>query len=594
MKLRRPTSLFVCGLLAAGFLAGVGATAAHAYCPTDPDLPYGYSDPRAGDYGGTEVVCPPARDSSGSLPTTGAAPSGWVDVDWTSKPATGALDGWAWDTTPGPFGVGLPDHKSVYEPVTGVDSSPPLFDFPVPGQTPEEIARTANRALDPSIPPLRLGDGGVVVNKNAGKPLPDGVQPKVTLRFVNQRTGEWNTIVLTGTRSLEAIATITPYVAVTSEGRTVTGLNITQRDFTIPRNDDTLAQAAVALSNGTLANCVWGGGLVTCPFTEAITVSTDAPLPPAGTKLTTDAPSNQWVPFCTGGIIDAGYGSTARFTLEHANCDAAPGKEPVRLEIDKTYADASAGIPVADSGDGSITFTPTKEAAGQYIPSLVWAISADGTESWPLTVIFRVRNAPEVTSDVPTLQTLRGVDTVVRGSRLFSDVDVDTYQAESHDALTREIVSTPGRGTAWFDAAGDLHYRPLNLTEAYTDHVTVRAVDSFGYSSPEFTIPIVVEDVRPGCETGMTETDSNTPATVSLHCWLTGPEGWTQRPESGLEYAITASPSSGTLTGLDPISGRVTFAPEPGTEGPVTFTFQAAYNGEVRESRYTVVVHPAP
>lgn len=430
------------------------------------------------------------------------------------------------------------------------------------------------------------------LNPRAGMPVATGTKPTSVLTYVNKRTGEWVTRTLTGMKDLSSIAIVAPFLELSS-GTEIGGLKIAFTDADMPKDARSLSNIIFELSNGSISQCTGRGGLLVCSFYNEIDVRTDVPLPTAP-KLAGDGESKQTIPFCTGAIVDAGFGSTTRVTLEQANCDAAPDKTPVRLDVDKTYAAVEGGMPLADSGDGSITFTPTELAAGQYVPSLVYAISEDGTESWPFYVIFRVRNAPEINSSGASIETMRSVDSVVGSERMFSDIDVDTFQAETHDKLTPQIVSAPGRGTAWFDAGGDLHYRPLNLTEAYSDRVVVKAVDSFGYSSPELTIPITVSDVRPGCDTGFSTTDSRTPVTVDLHCWLTAPDGWTQRPGEGLEYTITGAPASGTLTNLDPVSGRALYTPSADTEGPMTITFTGEYNGQVRESVFTVMVLPAP
>lgn len=598
MNLKRPLSLLACGLAASGVLVGLGTAAAQAYCPTDPDgTPYGYSDPRAGEYGGTEVYCPPARDGSISLPGTDSAPSGWVDVDWTSTPASGPIDWRVFDITPNPFGVGFAEHDTIYESADEL-LKPPYFNFGLPGQTSAELIRTDKGADYSGLPKGAAKPAKVrlYTNPNAGRRLPDNRRPSVYLEYVNPRTG------LVSIHSASTMSDLAQFANLTyftdkddaDEATYVKGVVIAFTSVDIPRDNRSLTDLIFTVSNGSIASCTGGSGLFTCEFQYPSHARTDTPVPPSASPILADSLSQQSIPICSGGIVDAGYGSTSRFTLAQANCDAAPDKEPVSLRIDQVYTSTESGIPFTDAGDGSIAYSPTQEAAGRYVPMRVWATSADGTESWPFYVIFRVRNAPTVTDEAPTIDTLRGVEARVEGDRLFGDVDVDVYQTESHDTLAPEIVGTPGRGTAWFDAAGDLHYQPVNLTEAYTDHVTVRAVDSFGYASPELVVPITVGDVRPGCDTGAGETDNTTPLTISLHCWLIGPEGWTQRPDTGLEYSLTGAPTSGTVTGLDTVSGRATFTPDRGAEGPVTFQFKAEYNGEVREASYTVMVHAAP
>ncbi|RFA15027.1 hypothetical protein B7R22_07385 [Subtercola boreus] len=228
--------------------------------------------------------------------------------------------------------------------------------------------------------------------------------------------------------------------------------------------------------------------------------------------------STAQIPLCSGVVVDGGYGKTTVITPADVSCESAPDTEPVRLEIETILSETDGTFPVVRSGDGSIVFDAPATLEGTYTIMRVWAIAADGTTSWPFYVAIRNRFAPSAVAGA-SVDAIRGVDTVIPRAALFADGDVDTYAAESGDHLSSTVVSQGSMGGAWFDAAGDLHYRSLDVIHgSVTDHVSVQTTDSFGLPSGVLDVPVHISDITPGCSTGGVTTEAATPVRVHLSC----------------------------------------------------------------------------
>ncbi|WP_253259223.1 hypothetical protein [Subtercola boreus] len=395
------------------------------------------------------------------------------------------------------------------------------------------------------------------------------------------------------TKDFQKYANLTPEVAVAADGtRTQTGENFTI-DPIIASSMEQVANQIFAFSGGLFSKCeAYGTEHLTCTFTTPRVLPKNAPSP--GKPFVADlAPGTvrRDIPMCSGAYADGGPGIQTVVTLADVQCESNHDNEPVRIEIGTIYSDASLGIPTTRGGDGSIIYEAPASAEGYYVYADAWAITADGQYSWPFPIVIRNHYAP-VAQNVPTIEAVRGVDTVVPAAQLFSDVDVE-HQAESSDHLTPTVLAQPAQGGAWFDSSGNLHFQSIDVIRGeYTDHVTVKASDTFGLSSTDLTLNVHITDLTPGCETGGVTTDANTPVRIQLSCSVTPVAGW--RQISGLSYAITAVPEFGTLSGFDPVSGTATYTPDAGHPGPVAIGFTADNNGASRQATYAVNVLPAP
>lgn len=323
---------------------------------------------------------------------------------------------------------------------------------------------------------------------------------------------------------------------------------------------------------------------------------------PAGSLWSPGAPKHltvlEKIPVCSDVIIDAGPGMELRInpnTISDTICDGwwRPVRGvPARFEIEQRYADTiKYGFPDIDSRTGDIVYTAPEVAEDIYIPMKVWIIGPDGTSSTPFVVTIHNRHRPQVV-DPGTIEAITGVDTVVSPEQLFTDKDIDLYYSETEDQLTSSVVTNAEHGFAWFDAAGKFHYQSAPMEGKFVDHVTVKTVDRFGLPSQELTLTIQVGDVIPTCQTGGTSTDSHTPVRIELFCSLTPPDGWRQL--KGIDISIVRPPQFGTITNLDPVSGSLTYTPDPAHPGPVTFDFQADNNGATRTTQHTIDVYGIP
>lgn len=352
-----------------------------------------------------------------------------------------------------------------------------------------------------------------------------------------------------------------------------------------------VGKAIFRLTGGLFDSCLINGNAYLCTFATPKTIRSTR----SGLSVPDPAVATRQVPICSGVVKDGGYGSTTVITVADVDCDAAPGEEPVRLEVSRIYSDLALGIPTARQGDGSVVYTATAEAEGTYVTAEAWAVAADGTYSLPFSIAIRNRYTPAGQTSTPAtpVEAVRGVDTVIPARSLFSDVDVDRHAAESGDHLASVVTEQGAMGGAWFDSVGDLHYQSIDVIHGeYTDHVTVQTTDSFGLRSPELRLSIHITDIVPGCTADGATTDAITPVHIQLTCWITPTPGW--RQIDGLHYSITAQPPFGTVTDLDPVAGSATYTPDPGHPGPVDIGFSAENNGATRTATHTVDVLPVP
>ncbi|WP_331783904.1 hypothetical protein [Subtercola sp. YIM 133946] len=479
-----------------------------------------------------------------------------------------------------------------YADPSGIPLDPPQFDSWMPGQTPTEHDNAAKTGGDASGISKDASKTNTFKNADAGKHAtrPEDL-PSWNARIWDSWDATFKLTKLSTLRDLANYANITYTTLMDKDLNTsIIAINIA---FTTPflGSSADIANGLFQLSNGDLSTCTGNHGLYTCTFYNQPTVQVTGPLP--ATKLAPDVSDDRAIPVCMGGVMDAGFGTTSRFTLANAGCASGADNQPVHLEFDRTDATSELGIPSTDSGDGSIVYTPTASAGGSYVTARAWAVTADGTYSWPFYVVFRNRNAPTALP-VARVDAIRSVEKVIDSESLFIDQDVALHAAESADHVTNRITAPPAHGVAWIDGAGDLHYLPDGLTAGtFTDSITVQATDRFGFSSAESVIPITVSDVVPGCSTGGTETDSRTPVHIDLLCWLDAPTGWYQLPGASLTYSIVSGPPSGSLTDFNADAGVATYTPDPTHDGPVVIGFTATYNGQSRTGQFTINVHEA-
>ena len=474
------------------------------------------------------------------------------------------------------------------------DSTPGVFRTQLGGMTSRELEGYAHAAGKAAGDSSAGGDKKApeetsVRNTRAGKK--DAGKSVVINVLRPGDIDQYDQVRLNNPRDLEQLAKVEPITSKAADGQSHTFAYLISFTTLLTSPPTDVARAIFRLTGGLFDSCLANGNAYVCTFATPKTIHTSrSPL----SVPTVDLSSRQ-IPICSGVVQDGGYGATTVVSVADVDCEAAPGKEPVRLEVSTIYSDLSLGIPTTREGDGAVIYSATAAAAGKYVSAEVWAVAADGTYSLPFAVAIRNRFTPAERPGATTapLEAVRGVDTVIPIATLFADDDVDQHAAESGDHLTSVVVEQGAMGGAWFDAAGDLHYQSIDVIHGdYTDHVTLRTTDSFGLPSPELRLSIHVSDIVPGCASGGATTDATAPVRVELQCWISPVAGW--RQIDGLHYAITERPEHGTVRDLDPDSGVATYVPDPGYPGAESFGFSATSNGATREARYAVNVLPAP
>lgn len=210
-------------------------------------------------------------------------------------------------------------------------------------------------------------------------------------------------------------------------------------------------------------------------------------------------------------------------------------------------------------GSDSFTFTVTDDATagGAALTSAAATVTLIGTEQNSPPVANA--QSPSVTEDTPKSITLTG----------------DDGDPEVTQTLTFAITQQPLHGTlSGFNAStGAVIYTPApNYAGPDSFQFTVTDDNTAGspaQTSPVATVSLTVNGVndRPVANPQIL-TNSGSARTITL----TGVDGDAEVTQS-LTFAIVSGPSHGTLTGLNPSTGAVTYTPTAGYSDADSFTF---------------------
>jgi hypothetical protein len=102
---------------------------------------------------------------------------------------------------------------------------------------------------------------------------------------------------------------------------------------------------------------------------------------------------------------------------------------------------------------------------------------------------------------------------------------------------------------------------------AGTDQIVITCDDGKG-GSDSVTVEITVLPVNDPPQANQETMTAEEDTPLSLKVTATDPDG------DALTYSILSSPSNGTVSGLDPATGQLTYNPNPNYNGPDSFTFQ--------------------
>jgi hypothetical protein len=230
------------------------------------------------------------------------------------------------------------------------------------------------------------------------------------------------------------------------------------------------------------------------------------------------------------------------------------GFNPATGEL--TYA------PNADYvGPDSFTFTVTDDAAAGEPAALT---SAAATVS---IVVAVANNAPTASAQSVTTAEDAATSITLTG---------DDGNTEIVQTLTFAIAQQPAHGTltGFNPATGEVTYTPAanyNGPDSFTFTVTDDSQGeppSLTSAAAAVSINVTAVNDQPTAQSASVTVSQDTPRSIAL-----GGDDADPEVAQNLTFAILDGPSHGTLSGLNPATGQVTYTPDPSYSGPDSFTF---------------------
>ena len=275
------------------------------------------------------------------------------------------------------------------------------------------------------------------------------------------------------------------------------------------------------------------------------------------------------------------------------------------------------GTYTLNPSTGEVTFTPTdKTYTGEVEPVAVQVTGSNGVK-------VQATYTPEITPVTPTKEASETTD--VQGKQQVSRIVLDTVETDADKAKTvnfnkgaEQVKLNPDTLTL-LDASGSetnrvttddgeyvldkvsntITFTPKKTFTGQAKPVKVQIKDANGTKVETTYTPTVTDvtmsstDVTSSALQGVTQTGrpsftiSSTEVSIAGYKLL-NPTGNT--PVDGNEVVV---PNEGTYR-IDPMTGEVTFVPNPGFTGPAAgISIQATdANGETATARYTPTVNP--
>jgi VCBS repeat-containing protein len=307
---------------------------------------------------------------------------------------------------------------------------------------------------------------------------------------------------------------------------------------------------------------------------------------------------------------DANYNGTDSFTFKANDGAADSNIATVSITVNAvndaptadgqnvaTNEDTPTGITLAGSDveDGTaVTFTvtsgPSHGTLAGTAPNLTY--TPDTNYNGPDSFAFTVTDSELLDSAEATVSiTVNGVNDAPVASDASATTNEDTPTAaivlpatdSDGDLLTYEIVSGPSNGV--LSGTGDSRIYSPNADFSGSDSFTFKANDGT-LDSNTATISITVNAVNdvPLANSQSVSTDEDTPVAITL----TGND-----TEDGalVNYAVTSSPSHGTLNGTAP---NLTYTPDAGYNGPDEFKFKVTDSENADSAEATIAVTVSP
>ena len=383
-----------------------------------------------------------------------------------------------------------------------------------------------------------------------------------------------------------APATVTLNVAAgtpTANAQTVAVAHNTAKAITLTGSDPDspalpLTYAIVASpTHGTLSGLNAATGAVTYTPTNnfqgkdsfTFTVSNGANTSAPATVTINVAPG---VPTANAQTVAVAHNTAASITLTGSDADSPALPLTFAIVTQPAHGTLSGLNPTT----GAVTYTPANNFQGK--DSFTFKVSNGINTSTAATVTLNV--APGTpTANPQTVAVAHNVTTAI--TLTGTDPDVPALP------LTFAIVSPPSHGVVGTvnKNTGVVNYEP-NHNYAGPDSFTFTVSNGTNTSAPA----TVTLNVAAGTSTANAQTVAvahNTAQAITL----TGSDP--DSPALPLTYAIVASPTHGTLSGLNAATGAVTYTPTNNFQGKDSFTFTVS-NGANTSAPATVTINVAP
>ncbi len=334
---------------------------------------------------------------------------------------------------------------------------------------------------------------------------------------------------------------------------TGTGRGITSDTGAVTANDNWWGAGTAPNTTNSDTTSTSGGGSVTA--TSFLTLT----LTPGASSIATNAST---------GLTAKVVSSTATGTavtgtgLEGLNLSFGPG----------ALAGTSVmpfSVPIA-SGQSSTTFN-SGATAGTAHPS----VSLDNA-----TVTTTVNVVGKPTANSQTVAVSHNTTTPI--TLTGSDPNIPSQP------LTFAITASPSHGTiTGFNAStGALSYIPT-ASYAGPDSFTFTVTNSSSLTSAAATVTLNVAAAAPTANSQTVPVSHNTAKPITL----TGSDP--NIPSQPLTFAITASPSHGTVTGFNASTGALSYTPTASYAGPDSFTFTVTNTSSLTSAAATVTLNVA-
>ena len=235
------------------------------------------------------------------------------------------------------------------------------------------------------------------------------------------------------------------------------------------------------------------------------------------------------------------------------------------------------GATVEDPTTGKLTFTPVVGFSGT-VTFQYTVTDSNGLTSAPVTVTFTVNKPSAPIADAIAGSTTSG-----------GTVNVTATTSSGVGPLTYAIAFAPAQGTASAGASDQLTYTS-NAPYSGLDSFTYTATDPYGTTSAPAVVTISVHPIAAspvfGSSTGPNPVIATPGAPIG-----TGP----------FTYALVVGslpPVASGLASEDSATGQITFQPQPGFSGGVTFQYTVTDAATLTSAPgtvfFTVSIPPAP